>query len=322
MHRRRSSARRLVPLWMARRGRPDAARVDGMSRRPDPLPARVAGRAFRARDVPEASPARLRASDLWIPAQGIRLPVARRDVVSVCRAILLTLPSCAVFSHGTAAQLAPLPVPRRITAEDRVHVTTPVGVRARRGRRIRGHERALHPDEVVERSGLPVTSPARTFCDLAEDLTLAELVAVGDAAARIVGAEAIRRAVERVPARRRSAVLRRALELLDPASESPKESELRVLLITSGFGPFRCNVEVRDGEGGFVARVDLAIVGLKIAIEYEGDHHRDKAQWRRDQARRRRLEALGWIYIPVTQADLDDPRRLLNDLRVAVELRS
>ncbi|MGW9113204.1 hypothetical protein [Microbacterium sp. NPDC055683] len=264
----------------------------------------------------------MRASDLWIPAQGIRLPVARRDVVSVCRAILLTMPTCATFSHSTAAQLTPLPVPIRLAVEEHVHVTTPVGVRARRGRRIRGHERALHADDVTERAGLPVTSPARTFCDLADDLTLAELVAFGDAAARIVGVEAIRRAVERVPARRRPAVLQRALELLDLASESPKESELRVLLVCAGFGPLRCNVEVHDAAGGFVARVDLALVDLKIAIEYEGDHHRDKSQWRRDQARRRRLEALGWIYIPVTQADLDDPRRLLSDLRAAVDRRS
>ncbi|GAA4767543.1 hypothetical protein [Microbacterium gilvum] len=73
-----------------------------------------------------------------------------------------------------------------------------------------------------------------------------------------------------------------------------------------------------DSAGAFVARVDLALPELRMAIEYEGDHHRDKAQWRKDLARRRRLEALGWTYVSVTQADLDDPRALLADLRAAI----
>ncbi|WP_456285697.1 hypothetical protein M1D46_12675 [Microbacterium sp. JZ70] len=60
---------------------------------------------------------------------------------------------------------------------------------------------------------------------------------------------------------------------------------------------------------------------VSICHAIEGDHHRDRDQWRRDLARRRRLEALGWIYLPVTQADLSDPADLLADLRAAVTRR-
>jgi len=160
----------------------------------------------------------------------------------------------------------------------------------------------------------------RTFCDLAEVLTLAELVAVGDAlispAGKATPLEEIVAGIERPRTTRTK--LRSAVALLDAASESPKESELRVLLIQHGIAGLACQVEVRDENGFFVGRVDLAISHLKIAVEYEGDHHREKGQWRRDQRRRRALEALGWVYIHVTQADLDDPRQLLADLRVAI----
>jgi len=292
-----------------------------MSRSPSPLPQRVSGRAFRVEEVPEVSSARLRAGDLWIPAQGVRLPTQFTDLESICQAILLTMPPSAAFSHETAARLLALPLPRRLIAPGRVHVTTPTGVRARRGRRIVGHERNLPADAVEVLRGVPVTTPARTFCDLAGALTLAELVALGDAAARMCGSEALRRAAEAVPRGRGPAKLGRAIELVDPGAESPKESELRVLLVEEGLGTLETNFELFDDEGRFVARVDLALTALRIAIEYEGDHHRDKEQWRRDLARRRRIEALGWVYIPVTQADLDDPRRLLADVRAAIARR-
>ena len=69
--------------------------------------------------------------------------------------------------------------------------------------------------------------------------------------------------------------------------------------------------QIFDGDL-LVARADLAYPELKIAIEYEGDGHRtDKDQWRKDIARQRRLEALGWIVIRVTELDLHDGGRAL-----------
>ncbi|MEU1970128.1 hypothetical protein ABZ477_00550 [Microbacterium sp. NPDC019599] len=170
--------------------------------------------------------------------------------------------------------------------------------------------------------GLRTTTLARTFVDLAEVLDVSALVAVGDRMLwrqhPLLAREALQRAVDRAQGRRGFRTATAALGLLDDGAESAKESELRLLLRSAGFGPFASNVELRDGRGAFVARVDLALPDLRIAIEYEGDHHRDKEQWRRDIARRRRIEALGWTYLPVTQADLDDPRRLVADLAAAL----
>ncbi|MDL9980827.1 hypothetical protein [Microbacterium candidum] len=123
------------------------------------------------------------------------------------------------------------------------------------------------------------------------------------------------------PGRRGIRNLRRAIELVDPNAESPKESELRVLLIEAGLPHPVPQHVVHDRDGRLVARVDLAYPDRLIAIEYEGDHHREREQWRADLARRRRLESLGWRYIPVTQADLDDPHALLADLSSALRHR-
>lgn len=90
------------------------------------------------------------------------------------------------------------------------------------------------------------------------------------------------------------------------------------MIIEAGLPAPVSNDSVFDERGHLVARTDLAYPALKIAIEYEGDYHRDKDQWRADLKRRRRLEALGWTYLSVTQADLDNPEDFLADLRAAL----
>lgn len=219
-----------------------------------------------------------------------------------------------------------LPLPRRMSTET-LHVTVPHGTRATRRRdHVQGHSRTLGDAGRSELFGLPVTSPSRTYLDLASALDLRELVAVGD---RLLSARdmlstigELRAMIAAHSGARGVKTARLGLELLTDRSESPKESELRMLLIEAGYDDIAVNVEVFDDVGNFVARVDLALTPLRIAIEYEGDHHRDRAQWQRDLARRRRLEALGWIYLTVTQIDLDHPFRLLTDLAAAVSRAS
>lgn len=290
-----------------------------------PLPPDLRGRAFRVSDIDALPCGRTEAPDLWIPTRGVRLPAAARDLRSRCRAHALTLPALSAFSHTTAAVAHGFVLPFHVGSDDAVHVTVPTGTRAPRRRGLVGHQRELPETDVVVVGGLRVTSVERTFLDLAELLDVPRLVAVGDRliwrGAPKLQKAALAQAVAAADGRRSVRTAKQALELMDDGAESPKESELRLLLVGAGFGPFRTNLELRDSRGRFVARVDLALAELRIAVEYEGDHHRDSAQWRKDIARRRRIEALGWIYIPVTQADLDDPSNLLSDLASAVVLR-
>ena len=105
--------------------------------------------------------------------------------------------------------------------------------------------------------------------------------------------------------------MREAVPLLDPRSESGPETRVRLLLRAGGLPTPEVNHVVLDARGRFVARVDLGWPEAKLAVEYDGDHHRDRDQWVRDLRRRERLEALGWTVVVLTAADLRGPRDAL-----------
>jgi very-short-patch-repair endonuclease len=267
---------------------------------------------------------RLRARDLAAPFPGIRVAAvdAPLDVVGRCRALVPRLPSGAAVSHASAAELHRLPVPSRRRSGN-IHTIVPPPHRAIRMRGVVGHECPLDPDELTHVDGIPVTTVVRTWLDLADRMTVAELVATGDHIIHhelpLATREELARAVAGRRSRRGIRSLRSALDLLDDLAESPRESLLRVLLIEAGLPRPKTQHEIFDGQGRFVARVDLAYPEQRIAIEYEGDHHRtDKNQWRKDIVRVRRLHALGWTVLRVTLADLDNPVLFLREVRSLV----
>ena len=62
---------------------------------------------------------------------------------------------------------------------------------------------------------------------------------------------------------------------------------------------------ITDSENGYTYTVDMAYPQYKVAIEYDGDHHRRfRKQYVRDQQKRRRLRQLGWTVIEVFADDL------------------
>ena len=60
-------------------------------------------------------------------------------------------------------------------------------------------------------------------------------------------------------------------------SESPMETRLRYCWSASGLPRPTAQHVVRDAAGNFVARLDLAYVGCRLAIEYDGALHWDAA---------------------------------------------
>lgn len=176
----------------------------------------------------------------------------------------------------------------------------------------------VEPNDIVEVDGIRCTSPLRTWAELAESLTIPQLTAISDALIARRGPSATREQLEAMHRRflggRGSPVRRLAIDLAHSGSESPKESELRVLLVMAGLPEPECNVKISDGSR-FVARVDLLYRRERTIIEYDGDHHRDPRQWSRDQRRRAELEALGYRYTTVTARDFDDPSALVARIR-------
>lgn len=277
--------------------------------------------AFRVSDALEAGASRdrLRASDLDAPFWGTRSRGALDDEGRL-RLLLSVVPPHAFLCGPTAAGVHRVPLPKPIWG-DAFHVPqigVPAGANRVRRPGVTGRSVQIEPDELVEVRGLRLTSLARTWCDLSVVLSLGRFVAVTDHLIhwRRPRCTPAQLAAANDRAGRSPGVGRRrqALELMSPRSESPRESELRVLCAVAGLPTPDANVEIFDGRR-FVARVDLLFRDAGLIVEYDGDHHRDPAQWSRDQARRAELESLGYRYTTVTARDFDDPAALIARLR-------
>ncbi|WP_206446179.1 hypothetical protein [Agrococcus sp. KRD186] len=82
-------------------------------------------------------------------------------------------------------------------------------------------------------------------------------------------------------------------------ADSRFETITRLLIVEAGLPePVVHPLVVIDG---IDMHPDLAYPELKIAIEYEGDGHRDERQWAVDIERYAPMEAAGWITVRVTK---------------------
>ena len=283
-----------------------------------PLPAHLKGRPFK---VAEALAAGLSAETL----RSGRFCRIRRGVYAESDvpddlgrkvdAARLVLPAEAVVSHHTAAQLRGLPVP----SSPLVHVTLPPDVDRTKASGLRSHEAAV---VAVEIDGRPLTTPTENFLELAEFLSLVDLVVLGDAMVRrrLTTCAQLQHAVATTTRRRGIRTARRAVGLVRPRVDSPQETRLRLLIVLAGLPEPVPNFLVRDDLGGWIGEVDLAYAGWKIAIEYHGDVHRARERWRSDITKAELLRELGWTVIILTGSDLEDrPERCLNRIRSALE---
>jgi very-short-patch-repair endonuclease len=93
---------------------------------------------------------------------------------------------------------------------------------------------------------------------------------------------------------------------VDPGAESPRETWLRLLLIRAGFPVPQTQIPVYDEYGALVAVLDMGWENIRLAVEYEGDHHRtDRRQFNKDIRRADAIAELGWIHVRVTAEDTE-----------------
>ncbi len=256
---------------------------------------------------------------------GIRSATPPTTVIDRCRVLLVRLPNGTTVSHTTAALLHRMPLPWRLEHAESLHFASESPHRAPHATGISGHRLALAPGELIEIEGVPMTSPERTWCDLATMLHLYDLVAAGDFLIHhrspITTKARLLLAVERRSSGRGARLLTRAWELLDGRSESPQESRLRVILVEGGAPSIRVNHVVSDQFGEFVGRTDILIEQWNLVLEYQGDYHRTTAgQWRADMTRRSRLEAAGRRVMELNADDLRDAGELMDRIRRRIEL--
>ncbi|MBM7806235.1 very-short-patch-repair endonuclease [Geodermatophilus bullaregiensis] len=235
-------------------------------------------------------------------------------------AVLLTAPPGAVLSHHTAAALWGIEVPLQVTAVTPVHVTVPMGSRAESRRDRSVHRTPLPEDDATRRAGMPVTTPARTWRDLAAVLQPSALLAVTDQLlARWCGRVELERQLARRPTGRGSARARAVLPVADPRAESPMESVLRWLLHEARLPAPQLQYVVRDAHGRTAARADLAWPERRLLVEFDGDVHRQRDVFVNDLRRQNRLVAAGWTVLRFTSADvLGRPDDVIAEIRRAL----
>ncbi len=290
---------------------------DHLPMHPAPLPPHLSARPFAVANS-GLTPARLRASDLDRTVWGVR-GARGSTLLDRCAMFAVRLGPELVFSHTTAALILGAPLPLAHENEPELHVSAPHPRRAPHAAGIIGHRSVIAPADVTSRGAIRHTTAARTWIDLATQLPLEDLVAVGDhfihfRSPLCTQDELRERTLER-RGRRGFRTAAQAVELLDPRAESRRESHLRVILTLAGLDDFAVNYVVVSTETGRNVRLDLAFPAKKLVLEYQGDYHRSARQWRRDMTRRSRLEAAGWYVMEINVDDLANPAELVARIR-------
>lgn len=279
---------------------------------------------------------RLRGADLAAPFHGVRSLVAPADALAHARAFRPRMRDGLVFAGVTAARLWGLPVAGWWRAEEPLTIGVPAGTGRTRARGVRTRE--FDPERLPTATidGLPVLSPLATMLTMAGSTEHDDLVVLLDAlvspsdnypglrvpARPSASLEELRAFVTGCRGMRGVDALRAALSDVRVGAESPPETRCRLRIAAAGLPePVMQHVVVLHGER--VAVIDLAYPALKIAVEYEGEHHlTEPKQWARDIARQELLESLGWIVIRATKADLrGDGRTLIGRIEQAIARR-
>ena len=161
------------------------------------------------------------------------------------------------------------------------------------------------PWGVVTLRGIRVTTPLRTFLDLAEDLDLVDLVVLGDSLVRttnLTPAELVKGAASPGRYRRHA---RRAASLVRAGVDSGPETRLRLLLVLAGLPEPEVNIVIYDRDGVVLRRIDLGYRRQMVGVEYDGRHHAENdEQWAADITRREDFDDWSWRLVTVISPGL------------------
>ena len=228
---------------------------------------------------------------------------------------LRRLPPNAAFSGATAAWLHGNDCDPCSPIDVTLPANSPLAAKAG----VRTHRAQLDGDVVIVR-GLPATSIVRTLADLALRVPLIEAVVAADEATHrglLTVDDLTTRAAQRAgrPGAKR---LRRVIQLIEPAAESPMETRLRLILVLAGFPPPEVQANLRDDRGILLGRVDLCYRQARLVIEYDGAHHRDRVA--EDARRQNVLQAAGFRILRFTATDVfNHPTLVQAQVRAALD---
>jgi very-short-patch-repair endonuclease len=219
-----------------------------------------------------------------------------------------------VISHETAAAIHGF----RSSGEGPIDVT--VLSRSRRPRPgIRTHTTGtFEPGDVRRHHGIPITSPARTFLDLAAGLRPNELRrALEDAQVRrVVTASTIRLRLERSPHRPGAPLLLSLLDGTPLLTRSEAEARLVELVRAADLGPSASKTRIGRHEVDFLWRRE------RLIVEVDGfTYHGSRAAFERDGVRDAELQAAGYRVMRITWTEIESrPEAVIARLAQALAL--
>lgn len=223
-----------------------------------------------------------------------------------------------LWSHreGVVAGLAASALHGAEWVDDRVPIEL-VWSNARRPQGIHTRRDRLAAGEAMSLAGIRVTTPSRTAFDLGRLIRGNEGIERLDALGRATRfrAEDVVALADKHRGSPGTPRLRQALNLYDAGAESPRETWLRLLLVRAGYPPPRTQIPVCDETGNPIYFLDMGWEDVKIAVEYDGDQHRERPRWGRDIVRSEYLAYRRWTHIRVVAGNR--PADVLNRVRRA-----
>ncbi|XAS66532.1 hypothetical protein V3C33_13675 [Micrococcaceae bacterium Sec5.7] len=260
-------------------------------------------------------PKRLRANDLSDGGRLVYLPAGRRlEITERARVFAAATPDAWV-SHQSAATLADLGLPPWMDFESTVHLSKPHHLpRVRRGG-ITGHRVHVNPGEVIEIDGIPVSAPPRTWLDLAKELPLKDLIAMGDQLIRMprpglefrsephAYKEGLRLLIRQHPNMKGVEKARLALDEMRVGADSFPETFLRLAMREAHLPEPELQLRL-DPQDQWSPAADLGYRRFRIAVQYDGAHHLAREQQSRDNRRDELFLNAGWSYFKVNADDL------------------
>lgn len=219
------------------------------------------------------------------------------------------------ISHRTAAALHGLldePVAPPF------HLTVPRETTRVRRTLVIGHRADIPQEHLWTWHGMPLTSPAWTWTDLALTGSLLEGLILADRVIRSGRAEfgerpealaSPRQLQQALRQRGRANGVRTAAEALGLARDgvdSPQETRLRLMMHHAHLPEPEVNEWLCDGAGRRVVQPDLSLPAWRLAIQYDGEDYHSGEQMRKDVRRTERTEALGWKELRITRDHMRD----------------
>ncbi|NMM97239.1 hypothetical protein G1C97_0188 [Bifidobacterium sp. DSM 109959] len=252
----------------------------------------------------------------------------KRDMQRRCAEAAQRLNSTLLFGMTTSLVLQSVPLPMDCDLDSyELHT-----VSSSRDQRVRVRGLPIHPhiwkhastaEKVRVDQNVYALDLFHVWAQLATHMTLESLIVLGDSMITAIARQPLlaggrtapmvygdlKRFVEDLSGFKGRLACQRALTLIMPGSDSPKESEERLALRSHGIPQPVLNYEVPGAafRSAVAITLDMAWPEQKVAVEYDGDHHRtDKMQWRRDQEKRDKLRGRQWIVFVATAASLAD----------------